>query len=723
MKFCLNDHDDEHIVVSLDSEGHHGENLRRNGIRVEDLQVREEGILKGFVKLRAILKSLEPDALHAWMPHAMLLATVAAKTVGITQVFWGVRASDYGSWRSSPGTKAVVLALVPLSRWLPRKILCVGERARDNHISMGFPEKKMVVCDNGFAPAVRDSAEVLRVRTMIRRAKNGTVPIVGMVSRYHPQKDHLTFLRALAEVKSRGQDFIALLGGAGVAEDNNSLSKQIRELGLSQKVVLLGELEQSSSVYSFLTLHVLSSRYGEGFPNVVAESMLEGIPNIVSDVGDSARVVGATGWVVPPGSSDDLARALCEALALETSELAERGRAARERIEQNFSVERMVLAIRSQYVERPVIAFPRYSPLGASSRVRMYQFEDKLQDSGWAVTYHPLISDSMVRTKYQGKSPIFQIFIAYVRRAFVLLMSSPADLKWIEKDAFPWLPFWIEDLFLGRGRIVLDFDDPVDIGYRAHRSRLVRFMLGKKITSLIARSNSTVVGNEELFSTFSSAAESDVWIVPSVVDAEKAQSTVKVVEARDAGFRFGWIGTPITFKRYVLPHLDFFERLAAELKGEFVVVGAGAHLRDTSALRFFEWDLVSEGPLVATFDAGIMPLEDDPWSRGKCGYKILQYFSQGVPAVASAVGANKKIITEGVDGYLVQARGDWKNRLTQLASNRDKARLMGQRGREKVVKSYSTAAVAPILSTVFAESSRDGSLFGSNFAAEGETGF
>ena len=102
-----------------------------------------------------------------------------------------------------------------------------------------------------------------------------------------------------------------------------------------------------------------------------------------------------------------------------------------------------------------------------------------------------------------------------------------------------------------------------------------------------------------------------------------------------------------------------------------------------------QWQLEREHRNLSTFSIGIMPLTDTLWTRGKCGYKILQYMAAGVPVVASAVGANNDIITDGVNGFLAKTSDDWVRSISSLVQDPKLRRTFGLRGRELVEKKYS----------------------------------
>jgi glycosyltransferase involved in cell wall biosynthesis len=171
-----------------------------------------------------------------------------------------------------------------------------------------------------------------------------------MVGRFDPQKDHPNLLGALAELKGKGHAVRCALVGKGLDRANASLMGSITGFGLSpdRELLLLGQRNDISTVMNALDIHLLSSAYGEAFPNVLAEAMACGTPCVTTDVGDAALIVGETGWVVPPRDSKSLAHSIRSAIKLSQDQPGWKVRqmACRKRIDTEFSIERMVCAYR-----------------------------------------------------------------------------------------------------------------------------------------------------------------------------------------------------------------------------------------------------------------------------------------------------------------------------------------------------------------------------------------
>ena len=168
-------------------------------------------------------------------------------------------------------------------------------------------------------------------------------PLIGNVARYDPKKDHSNLLNALSLIRHKNINFFCVLVGSNIDKKNISLTSEIKKLKLSKNVRLLGSNDNILQVMNGLDILVQSSRYGEGFPNVIAEAMACGTPCIVTDVGDAAFIVGKTGWVVPPNNSIKLAKEIEKVLdEIDTKNWKKRCHEARLRIKKNFALNKMI---------------------------------------------------------------------------------------------------------------------------------------------------------------------------------------------------------------------------------------------------------------------------------------------------------------------------------------------------------------------------------------------
>ncbi len=210
-----------------------------------------------------------------------------------------------------------------------------------HHQGKGYHPQCFTVVPNGIDTARFQYDQNLRTLT---RAEFGVLSdqiLVGVIARLDPMKDHATFLKAAALVAREIKNVKFLCVGAGAEEYTKDLQLQTERLGLQDRLVWLGERHDMPAVYNALDLLVSSSAYGEGFPNVIGEAMASGVPCVVTDVGDSAKIVARSDYVVPPRDHEKLAAAICTALKAK-NEGSGCSSGWRERIVNEYSVQKMI---------------------------------------------------------------------------------------------------------------------------------------------------------------------------------------------------------------------------------------------------------------------------------------------------------------------------------------------------------------------------------------------
>ena len=334
-----------------------------------------------------------------------------------------------------------------------------------------------------------------------------------------------------------------------------------------------------------------------------------------------------------------------------------------------------------------VLALTRYGRLGASTRVRTLQYLPALRAAGISVTVSPLFSDDYVKELYAGRRSVATVTAGYWRRMRALRAAHRYDVLWVEKECLPWLPSILEmGLLLSGSRLIVDYDDALFHRYDCHPSAWVRRLLGRKIDTLMHRSVAVLAGNEYLADRAWQAGASHVTVIPTVVDTrryrprQEGSNEVPVV---------GWIGTPTT-SRYLRPLLPLFAALKKDTGVRFVAVGAREEDFTDTPVETRPWTEETEVESIQQFDIGIMPLEDSPWERGKCGYKLIQYLACGVPVVASPVGVNCEIVAPSENGLLARTPDEWDRALRRLLSaSTASRRAMGDAGRRRVEDRYS----------------------------------
>jgi len=342
-----------------------------------------------------------------------------------------------------------------------------------------------------------------------------------------------------------------------------------------------------------------------------------------------------------------------------------------------------------------ILLLSRYNKLGASSRLRFFQYLPYLRENGYEIDISSLLDDSYVEKLYNSqKIDITSVCISYIKRAKQLLSHRKYDLLWIEKELFPWVPA-IAELILSNSNTpyVVDFDDAIFHRYDQHPNIIVRSLFKNKIDSVMRHASLVVAGNEYLLSRAKSAGAKNIEYLPTVIDISRYKNLNKT---KNKKFTIGWIGTQGTSK-----YLDLVMAPLIELKNinavEFVAIGPNSLKNYSVPWEIINWTEDTEVANISSFDVGIMPLDDGLWEKGKCAYKIIQYMACGLPVVASNVGANKNIVEHGENGFLASTKDEWLVALNTLINMPEAAIKMGTTGRIKVEKELCLQVTAPKL--------------------------
>ena len=332
-----------HVVISLLPLGPVSVALEDARIEVHSLNMR--GAIRlpiAVLTLARLLERLQPDVAMAWMYHAMLVGGLAHRFLRTrAPMAWNLRCSAVDLSQYSWTTRAVVHALPRLSRSVPL-LVSNTETGRREHAAAGFAPRCWQIIPNGFdTDRFRPDPEA-RCSLRTRLGIPETARLVGQVGRFDPMKNQVGFLHAAAPLLRADPNLHLLLVGSGVDRVGNKLDAHPTTRAFVGRVHLIGTQNRMERIFPALDLIVQASLFGEGFPNVIGEAMACGVPAVVTDVGDSAEVVGETGWVVPPNDEVRLTAALDHALSESPDAWMERTRHARMRVIERFDLATVV---------------------------------------------------------------------------------------------------------------------------------------------------------------------------------------------------------------------------------------------------------------------------------------------------------------------------------------------------------------------------------------------
>ena len=331
-------------VISLLDLGKYGQKFKEMGIPTYALNLNKPiYTFSALFKIFKILRSIQPDIVQTWLYHADLIGGIIARFAGVKQVYWGIRHSNLSPANMKITTLIVVKISALLSGFIPHKIIINSYEAVKSHVDIGYDKNKFVVINNGYDLSIFSKINIDVDDVKANFSIPTGIPLLGMVARFDLQKDHYNLLQSLASVKKEGVEFMCILVGNGITNDNMRLIQWINQLSLTSNVMLLGPRDDIPLIMNILDIHVLSS-LGEAFPNVIAEAMACATPCITTDVGDASKIVGDTGWVVPSQDHCSLAQSIIEALTQvnDNYNWDLRKTASRKRIAEHYSADKMV---------------------------------------------------------------------------------------------------------------------------------------------------------------------------------------------------------------------------------------------------------------------------------------------------------------------------------------------------------------------------------------------
>lgn len=338
----------QHVVISLLEGGTIAAELSAAGIEVHSLGMRRTFPSPfGMTRLIRLLRRLKPEVLHCWLYHPCIVGLLGERLAGVQRLIWSLRSANWGLHGYSLSTRAVVVGCARMS-FLSDAIIVNSESSKAMHQGLGYKTTRMKVISNGidgerFSP---NSEAPASVREELGIARDAV--LVGLVARYHPMKDHETFLRAAALVHRQCPQVRFVFAGKGMISDNQPLWRLVEQNGLQHAVRLLGSRRDIPRLTAALDVACLSS-WSESFPNVVLEAMACEVPCVVTNVGDCSSIVGTTGRVVPPHDPLALAGAMVELVEMPSVERAALGQAARTRVLGEFTLQKTVSAYEQVY--------------------------------------------------------------------------------------------------------------------------------------------------------------------------------------------------------------------------------------------------------------------------------------------------------------------------------------------------------------------------------------
>ena len=331
-----------------------------------------------------------------------------------------------------------------------------------------------------------------------------------------------------------------------------------------------------------------------------------------------------------------------------------------------------------------------------SQRFRFEQYFILLQSRGYDYSVQSFLNSHNWKIFFKQNEVAAQlgaIVLGFVKRVGILFKSGTYDLVFIHREASPIGPPVFEWILakIFRKKIIYDFDDAIWLTDRHHESQLLRIVKWRSKVGLICKWSYKVSCGNEYLCSYAAAFNKNVVYNPTTIDTETLHNPYlfKSPNSQKSKIRIGWTGSHSTLKYLTEVEHVIKKILALYPEVEFIIIADHRPTFSLPSITFLPWNPDTEIADLMSFDIGIMPLPDDMWAKGKCGFKALQYMALELPAVASPVGVNSKIIDHGINGFLCGTDQDWEDSLRKLIEDANLRKSMGINGRRKIIENYS----------------------------------
>lgn len=339
----------------------------------------------------------------------------------------------------------------------------------------------------------------------------------------------------------------------------------------------------------------------------------------------------------------------------------------------------------------------------ASQRFRFEHYYLSLQEEGFTIKTASFLDDKtwdILYKKGNASKKILGVFKGFLNRIKLLFTLKKYDYIFIHREAtplgFPFVEWWISKIL--KRKYIFDFDDAIWLPNTTSENKIIAFLKFHNKTKLICKWAFKVsVGNEYL-ANFAKEYNQNISIQATVVDTNFWHKEIKNQKTQE--LIIGWTGTHSTLK-YLNSLIPILQKLSPKYTFKFLVIADKKPDFKLNNLVFCQWNKTTEIQDLLKMNIGVMPLEDNQWTKGKCGFKAIQYMSLGIPALASPVEINQKIIEHQRNGFLCKTTEDWEKYLELLLKDENLRIEMGKEARKKIVNHYSVSSQTKNFNSLF----------------------
>lgn len=329
-----------------------------------------------------------------------------------------------------------------------------------------------------------------------------------------------------------------------------------------------------------------------------------------------------------------------------------------------------------------------------SQRFRFEQYFPYLTNNNIEIQTAPFLDESTWKIFYQRDyllKKTLGILKGVINRHLLLLKIHQFDKVFIHREAAMIGPAYFEWLItkVFRKKIIFDFDDAIwlkDVSDANENLSWLKFP--NKTKSIIKYASFVIAGNKHL-ANFALQFNKNVTVIPTTIDTSYHQPLTKKSTNK---IKIGWTGSSTTNK-----HFELLKKVLATITSKFppieiIMISNVAVYNNEFDIKFIKWNQQTEIEDLSQIDIGIMPLPNDEWAKGKCGFKGLQYMALEIPTIMSPVGVNAEIIQDGENGFLASSEQEWITKLELLILSEELRKKLGKAGRQTIVERYSIDA-------------------------------
>lgn len=345
----------------------------------------------------------------------------------------------------------------------------------------------------------------------------------------------------------------------------------------------------------------------------------------------------------------------------------------------------------SPQIKRILFLVPYPLGIAPSQRFRFEQYFDVLKKNGFEFDVKPYLDQRTMLYLYEsGKffRKVWKVKLGLLKRFFQLFSLHKYDCVFIHREAAPVGPpvfEWLIIKVLGK-KVIFDFDDAIWIKNTSSTNSVISwFKRYRNAENVCAWAWKVSCGNDYL-ANHARQFNTNVIVNPTTIDTENHHNQVKTFSGEKV--TIGWTGTHSTIK-YLDALIPVLKKLENEFDFNFLVIADRAPDFELKSLQFTPWNKQTEIDDLLKMDVGIMPLKDDKWANGKCGFKALQYMALGIPAIVSPVGVNTKIVAHNANGWICDTEAEWEGILRMILSKEVKLKDFSVSARAKIERHYS----------------------------------